>query len=181
MAGVDAKTDELQQVDALLRDPDRNRRIAAMELLLKSGNPTFVARAREVGLFSTDPELQRAALGAIFDAGGPFKLVIDLGKSTDEKNGIKSWMGGALAWDDVSGKGIHVFRTSPYDPKKQCWLNADNLQYCSLNIVGRTITLTLWQQGIGTFELGGDGSLTGWVRYTNGMLDPVPATIPLAE
>lgn len=180
VAGVDARSSELEQVDALLRDPDRNRRIAAMELLLKSGNPVFVARAREVGLFSADPELQRAALGAIFDAGGPFKLVVDLTKSPDDKNRIKAWFGSRLSWDVDSGKGIYLFTTKPFDETMKCWSFGDSPN-CAFTIVGKSISIDGWPEGTGTFELGGDGNLAGYIRYTNGNNVPVPAVIPLVE
>lgn len=181
ISAVNAGQSELDKVDALLADPNRNKRIAAMTLLLKSGNPSFVARAKEIGLTSTDTEMQAAALGAIFDAGGPFKMVFDLSKSDDEKNGVKNWLGGDGSWDEGSQRALYVFKTKPYDPKKKCWTPANTDTYCAFTIVGRTIAFGPWTSGVGSFELNGEGKLVGAFRNTNGDNVPVAVEIPLME
>lgn len=180
ISAVNAGQSELDKVDALLADPNRNKRIAAMTLLLKSSNPSFVARAKEIGLTSADTEMQAAALGAIFDSGGPFKMIFDLSKSDDEKNRVKSWLGGDGIWDEGGQRALYVFKTKPYDPKKKCW-TPTNDDSCVFTIVGRTIAFGPWSSGVGSFELSGEGKLVGTFRYTNGNNVPVAVEIPLME
>lgn len=181
ISAVNAGQSELDKVDALLADPNRNKRIAAMTLLLKSGNPSFVARAKEIGLTSADTEMQAAALGAIFDAGGPFKMIFDLSKSDDEKNRVKSWLGGDGIWDEGGQRALYVFKSNPYDPKKKCWSPTVAASDCVFTIVGRTIAFGPWSYGVGSFELSGEGKLVGTFRYTNGDNVPVAVEIPLME
>lgn len=181
VAAVNAGQSELDKVDALLADTNRNKRIAAMTLLLKSGNPTFVARAKEIGLTSADTEMQAAALAAIFDAGGPFKLVFDLSQTEDDKDGVKDWVGGEGSWDEVSQRALFVFKTKPFDPKKKCWMPSHTDSYCAFTIVGRTISFGPWSYGVGSFELSAEGKLVGTFRHSNGDYVPVTAEIPLME
>ena len=44
------RASELGRVEELLSDSDPHKRIAAMELLLDSGDPQFIRKAREFGL-----------------------------------------------------------------------------------------------------------------------------------
>lgn len=179
-AQLDSQTSELEQVDALLADPDPNRRIAAMELLLESGNPVFVSRATEAGLFSSDTEMQAAALAAIFDAGGPFKLVIDMTAGSEDETGIKRWIGPNGSWDEAETEATYIFRTDPYAPEGQCWPVAGE-DRCSIRMSGRTVSINDWRNTAGTFELNASGVLVGSMRYTNGTYNAAPATIPLIE
>lgn len=181
MSELDARTSELEQVDALLGSPDPNRRFAAMELLMKSGNPAFVQRATEVGIFSSDEELKRSALRAVFDAGGPFRILINYAGSTDDQNGIKQWLGSDGSWDDSSRIGTYVFRTQPFDEREQCWLFV-NSRACAFRIVGSVVSIDGWNRATGTLELDAAGKLVGSFRYTlNNAYVTVPATIPIVE
>jgi hypothetical protein len=178
-AAINGQQSELEKLDALLRDPDRNRRIAAITMLLKSGNPLYVQRAREAGLASSDVEMQAAALGAIMDSGGPFKLVVDISGTEDDQDGIKSWMGSEGNWDDAIGKAIFVFRLGEFDKKNGCW-KRPGINACGVTIVGSNIIFQ-WPPATASFQLSGEGSLEGLLRNTNGDNKPVPAKIPLIE
>jgi len=177
---LESQKSELDEVDALLADPDKNRRIAAMELLLKSGNPVFVSRAKEVGLFSSDPEMQAAALKAIFDAGGPFRLVVDYSGVADKDSGIKEWLSRRGNWDDTAKTGVFLFTTQPYDPEKKCWRFPDDWS-CAIALSGLTVSLPDWSRAEGIFELSSDGTLSGNFRTTSGNGVSLPAKIELTE
>ena len=179
-AQLDARASEMAQVEALLADADAGRRLAAMELLIKSGNPVYAKRATEVGIFSSDVELQRAALRAVFDAGGPFRILINYGGSTDEQNGVKSWIGGEGSWDDTTKRATYIFRTQPFDEKRQCWPFAESSN-CAFRMVGSTVSIDEWSYAVGSFQLDTTGQLVGDFRYSAGNHLPVPATIPIVE
>jgi hypothetical protein len=179
-AQLDARFSEMTQVDALLADEDANRRLAAMELLIKSGNPVYAKRATEVGIFSSDVELQRAALRAVFDAGGPFRILINYGGSTDEQNGIKRWLGSNGSWNDTTKIATYIFQTTSFDDKQQCWTFKDSSR-CAFTMIGSTISIDTWSNAVGNFELDTSGKLVGIFRYSNGNYAAVPATIPIVE
>lgn len=181
-AKLAGKTSELAEVDAMLAAPDKNSRVAAMELLLASGNPVFVQRAKEVGLFSSDPEMQSAALRAIFDAGGPFRVLLDLTTAKEDQTGARTWLSNYQgAWDSDGKVGSYTFSTRPYSEGKKCWqfLSGSN---CAFTITGTSVSLGDWSNVAGTLTLDSAGSLTGSFRVTyDRKYVPIPATIPLAE
>ncbi|MBH0239519.1 hypothetical protein [Methylobrevis albus] len=179
---LSSQKSELDEVDALLAQEDKNLRIAAMELLLKSGNPSFVQRAKETGLFSSDPELQRAAVAAIFEAGGPFRLVADLTTAPEEKTKAKAWLSyvrGALTVDEKVG--TYVFQTGPYDKSKQCWPFKEG-RNCAFTLAGAAISLAEWRGVTGELTLSSDGVLAGALRSTDfSNTIPFPVSVSLID
>lgn len=181
MSQLDARTSELEQVDALLADADANRRLAAMELLIKSGNPAFIQRATEVGIFSSDEELKRAALRAVFDGGGPFRILINYAGSSENQEGIKNWISGQNgSWDDTTKTATLLFGTRAFNEQKQCWEFADDSR-CAFKMVGPTISIDGWYYSNGTFALNESGQLIGSFRVAHAKYTPVPAIIPIVE
>lgn len=181
-AKLAGKTSELAEVDAMLAAPDKNARIAAMELLLASGNPVFVQRAKEVGLFSSDLEMQAAALKAIFDGGGPFRLLIDITTGKEDQTGIRGWLGNGRGTWDAEGKiGLYTFATQPYDEEAKCWKFLRSSD-CAIVLSGTTISLADWSYASGNATLNSEGVLEGAFRVTNSSsYIPMPARIPLAD
>lgn len=176
---LDAKTEEYNQVDQILASADRNKRIAAMELLLNSKNPVFIKRAKETGLFSSDAELQEAALKAIFESAGPFRLVLDLGDSDEEKTRGKSWAKNGGSLSDDGRTATFSFRTDPFDSKENCW-KFHGYPTCAIYLTATTISLQDWTTGSGTLKLGTDGTLSGSF-LVKGANTALPAKIPLID
>lgn len=173
------RASELEEVDQMLANPDKNQRIAAMELLLASGNPVFVNRAKEAGLFSSDPEMRNAALKAIFDSGGPFRIVFDFSGKSDEDHGIKDWSGDVI-WNPDTKLGRLVFTVQPYNKEKQCWESSG--RNCAIYLTGTTVSLRDWRYASGSLELDNSGRLVGTFRATGSSANvPVTAYIPLME
>lgn len=179
---LSSKKSELDEVDALLAQEDKNLRIAAMELLLKSGNPSFVQRAKETGLFSSDLELQRAAVAAIFDAGGPFRLVADLTFAPEEETKTKAWLSyvrGALTVDEKIG--TFVFQTEPFDKSKKCWPFKEG-RNCAFTLAGAAISLADWRGATGELTLSSEGILVGALRSTDfSNTIPFPISVSLID
>lgn len=176
--GLPEMTGELDRVDKILSDPNRNRRVAAMQAFLKSGNPVFVSRAKEVGLFSSDAEMREAALRAVFDAGGPFRLVLELNPAQEDKDTGRQWAvrNGDLSADGATG--AYSFGTLPFDKTERCW-KFQHYANCALHLSGTTISLD-WSSGRGGLKLGTDGAMVGSFLPT-GATTATPARIPLIE
>lgn len=177
-AALANRTTELDRVDKLLADQDRNRRVAAMEALLQSGNPVFVGRAKEVGLFSSDRELREAALKSVFDAGGPFRLLLSLAGRDEEKSHAMRWSTRFASVSDDGKTSSYSFGTSPYDEKAKCWKFQDNGN-CAFYLSGLSVSL-VWPSGRGDLTLDADGALTGSFIVDGGTLAS-PARIPLTD
>ncbi|MDO8863131.1 HEAT repeat domain-containing protein [Haliea sp. E1-2-M8] len=179
-ASIGGRVGELERVEQMLSHPEPNRRIAAMELLLKSGDPEFARKAREFGLFSDDHQLRQAAVRAIFDAGGAFRLETDAPSddSTKVVSVVQSF-GGAV---DSEGKGsIPFILSGEFDSKEVCWLRAAaRTKQCALRPTGDSIHLADWNYTTGEFKLDDEGSLRGFLLY-RGSGQPVGARIPLLD
>lgn len=182
LSALDARAAELERAQAILDDPDANRRIAAMKLLLKSDDEQFRHLAREFGLFSADPALRQAALVEILNAGGGFRLETDAPAegSTDIHLAITR-LSGSL---DGTGKGSVPFVLKPgFDNAESCWRNTRN-NNCTLLLAGATVHLHSWGAGstniAGAFRLDASGNLEGHV-LVNGNGRPVAARIALID
>ena len=176
-ASIDGRASELERVEKLLSDSDPKRRIAAMEAILKTGDPAFVRKAKEVGLFSADPQLRQLAVKAIFDAGGPFRIDNDAPtKDSTKVNEFVVHHGGNIAVD--GGGTIQFVLTGDYNAEHRCWTNRNG--NCSIRQTGDVVHLTDWSYGTGSFKLDDAGVLQGTLLY-RGNGKPVAARIPLYE
>lgn len=172
---------ELDRVDALLAVEDANQRITAMGLLLQTGNPVYMRRALQIGLLSSDPDMQLEALKARLDAGGPLRFEVDM--SALSGDGLKAWTR-LLAGEgtvSVDGKlGTFVLDMAGYDTDKRCHVQVGNSRYCLAQIAGAKVSFPIanWSRLQGVAALGPDGALTGEFNY-DGYFAPV--RIPLVE
>jgi hypothetical protein len=162
-AALGSKTDEMARVDAILASPDANARIAGMELLLASGNPVFVRRAKEVGLFSSDPLMREAALKAILDAGG--SITFELDTSALDSDQVERWIArlsdqGPVATD--RSRITLTFQVGPYDDNSNCYMIL-NTNRCFLTLQGSSVALTWWfyNDMQGRVSLDAEGQLSG--------------------
>lgn len=166
-ASIGGLSDEMVRVEALLSNEDANKRLAAMDMLIKSGNPDYALRAREMGLFSSDKQMQRRALAAIFDAGGPFRVDIPLQGVDEEKTRIRGyihdWDTGVLR--DNESVGQFLVYLGAFDATKQCWPYRNNKSYCAITPTGNQYVFTDSSTFIGSFVLLPDGTLSGQGSY----------------
>lgn len=181
-AELGGRAAELEQVGALLSDPDPNRRIAAMELLMQSDDPLYRQRAREFGLFSDDPTLRRTAVHAIFDAGGAFRIEID--PVDEDSTNIAQFVSGYQGSMDSAGTSSVTFLLTPgFDAVNVCWTDAQDV--CRVQPVGETIQIARWRlsggnYATGQFSLDNAGILQGHMLIS-ARGQPVAARIPLIE
>lgn len=68
-AMVDQRVASLDPYRALLEDPDDTRAMAAMDIMMGSGDADLRRMALEYGLYSPSAVVRRAALDAFFDTG----------------------------------------------------------------------------------------------------------------
>ena len=166
-AALGGAVGELQRVDEILASPDANRRLAGMELLLGSGNPTFVRRAKEVGLFSSDPYLRSAALKAVLDGGGAMTFELDTSGLADDIRSywVRKLSGeGAIAPD---GSRITLtFNLGEFDAKNNCYLVL-NGKNCMLVLEGENVAITwaFYRYMQGLVRLSEAGELVGTLTF----------------
>lgn len=162
-AKLSTATDELRRVDAILADSDANKRVAGMQLLLASDNPVFVKRAREAGLFSSDPYMREAALKAILDAGGSLTFVLDTRKLS--KDNMEAWLDKLSEEGPVAADGSSItltFNVGPYVEESNCYVILTTTK-CFLTRDGTSLALGWWffRTMQGRVSLSQDGKLVG--------------------
>jgi hypothetical protein len=179
---VGGRLGDYERVEQLLGHPDRNRAMAAMELLLASGDPTYVRMAREFGLYSSDPNVRQLALRAVLDAGGAFRLVIDppSENSTDTRRAASAF-GGSVSDEGRVSIPFQV-KSGGFNQTESCW--SDMRGSCTLRATGSTVHLTSWRQSnvtlTGEFSLDDSGTLVGHI-LANSQGNPVRAAIPMLD
>ena len=181
--------EELRQFEEVLNGADADRALRAMRFMLASGKPRLVRRAMEFGLFAAEPLFRHEALRAIFEAGGPFRIEVDLsGPQADESKmlGTVLYWGGSNNLDGTAG--YYVFSTDPYDSEDRCWKFEDSSK-CAFYLTRDVVSLKDWTYASGNLVLSSSGVLEGNIQNTNGPGKPaVPAadrpdrlTTPLRE
>lgn len=192
MAGAQTALDQIKtnrdqlaqqyaEADLMLADTDKNKRIGAMMAMLQSGDPIYQKRARDVGLFSPDPEMRSLALQAILQTGGPFRVDLYLKGVNEEKSKVYGWLSDAKGvWDPQTGFGSFNFTVGEYNPKLNCWPRPDYETTCWAYLTGETISFE-FSRAVVKLTLANDGRLLGNFRYSNGSTPytPVPAAINL--
>lgn len=81
---VDDELSKANPYEALLGDPDPERSLAAMKIMLASGEDDLVKVALEYGLFSPNPELRQLALSGFLASEPVLTLRLD-GSNADER------------------------------------------------------------------------------------------------
>lgn len=174
--------EELRQFEEVLNGADADRALRAMRFMLTSGKPRLVRRAKEFGLFAAEPLFRHEALRAVFEAGGPFRIEVDLsGPQADESNmlGRVLYWGGSNNLDGTAG--YYVFSTDPYDSDDRCWKFKDS-STCAFYLTRDVVSLKDWSYAAGDLALNSSGVLEGSIQDTNGASNPaVPARIVLID
>lgn len=183
-AQIDERADDLARADALLNDPSPERRIAAMEALLESGDPEFVHRAKTVGLTSDDPRLRTAALKAVLDGGGTYHAEFDIPKNESGLTPIFDWLRHANGtWSEDRRTGFLPVSIGAYIDDKQCWEWLNGRRRCVFRVAGETVLTGDWNANLkadATLKLDETGALTG-AFLVDAKGRPVTMRIPLVQ
>lgn len=156
LKSVDQRQGEIEKFRAELMHENPDRRLAAMEFLLRSEDPVLVDMAKEVGLFSNDPRLRKAALTALFHARPNLRLQMTaLGK---ESVGALDWLSRRGGSHD-GNVGFVILKVGEYDEDNNCW-RWNNNKPCLLQMAGDKVELTP-ERAQAAMSLGDDGVLRG--------------------
>ncbi|MEO0567090.1 MAG: hypothetical protein AAF066_05120 [Pseudomonadota bacterium] len=168
---VDQRVDTLDPYQELLNDPDPERSLAALQIMMESGDLTLTRMAMEFGVLASNPTVQRAALEAFFATLPILTFRFDGSgvKDTDFPDRIRRY-GGNLGADGI---GFARFPVGDFDNEQGCYVhrgftncfvttNADGVF-----INGSTISARL--------KLDGEGQLIG-----SATLQSVTESVPVA-
>lgn len=176
-AQVSARDKELAAFADRLNDPDPEKSLAAMKLLIEKGDADQRRMAIRFGLYSPDLAVRSTVLRAIFNSSPT--LVVNM-KPVSEKQGvyfqreIRRLNGSYLDDSSVSV----VFKVAGYNDDKACWFyKSGTYEPCLVRLTADTVSVFIgdsWSQ----YTLNAQGVLTGTQNVKGEVTE---ATISLAE
>lgn len=104
---------------ALLNDPDPQRSMGAMKIMMESGDPQLISLAKEFGLLSSNPRVQKEALGYYLATRPNLAVQFDLSK---EDGVSSSFLNAFRATENLQQQAFTTWRIGEYDNKQQCFV-----------------------------------------------------------
>lgn len=174
---VTERVSEKDEYRALLQDEDPERSLAAMQIMLGSGDNDLQRMALEQGLFSPNPVVQRTALQSFFASGAVLNVMLEPGEAKDNnyfQRNIASWSGSI----DAEGRGHLSLLTGEWDEASSCWLYRTS-NGCFVRLSDANVMLNLWNSWW-SVKLNESGELTGSGSMPN-VATAVTAVAPVAN
>lgn len=178
-AQVDARVGEMNGYQELLSDPNPARAIAAMEIMMGSGDATLQRMAVEFGIFSTNPSVRAAALKAYLDAKPTLSVFLTL--SDDMSNSERGWLERTIA--SLNGTRVDAqeaflsFRVGDFDSVQDCYTHAVDSSTCLVRVSEQVVSFALFGRW-NALNLDDAGTLVGTGAPNSGY-QPVAMRIPI--
>lgn len=175
---VDERVAAQNPFEELLNDPDPARSLAAMEIMLESGDPDLVRMALEFGLLSTNPTVKRTAVEAFLKTRPVLSLRFD-GSAIEEDRYFKTRMTGKDATLTTEGVGYWRMQVGEWNPDNRCYMLMSGKD-CFVTVNSDGIILQNEGYMTGRLVIGDAGSLEGSATLYQ-VSTPVPVTVRLLD
>lgn len=175
LAQVEEKTKVTNGYQDLLNDPDPARSMAAMEVMLESGDAKLQRMALEYGLYSPNPQVRYTALKAFINGKPVLRMRLEGAKVKDQdyfKRSIND-LGGTI---NSAGVGFLSMKVGEYDPERSCFQHQEN-NGCFVRISETEMAINPWNNDWFSVTLNDQGQLVGEVGFE----PPAPVTIPVSN
>ncbi|MEL6574220.1 MAG: hypothetical protein AAFQ64_21460 [Pseudomonadota bacterium] len=177
-AQIDARVEALNPYQELLADPDPDRSMAAMDIMITSGDPILVDMAIEFGLLSSNPDVREMALNGFLATGPTLTIAFD-GSVTDDSAFRRVLLG---SWQGAEGENSVVYATwkiGPFNEALSCYEFDGYSGQCYMRISPGGVSLS-GSNLSGQLSNDGSGQLNGTVSI-NAVPEPIPTTINLLQ
>jgi len=178
LAKVDQKVGSVNEYQALLNDPDPNRSMAAMEVMLESGDTRLVRMALDYGIYSPNPVVQRMALEGFFASGPNLNIYFSGTEAAEESwftRNIVDYLSGSV---DSAGEGFASLQVGKYHPDKKCYATATDDSDCFVFVSDAGVSIVLLKKQA-ALKLNDNGELLGPIslpNVTNGVTLRIPVS-----
>ena len=137
---VDKQMNDLNPYQALLNDPDPQRSLSAMKIMLESGDESLQHMALEFGLLSPNPTVKRAALEGFLTTSPILSLKFDGSavKDKDFPNIVTGYYNGTVD----NGIGYWRIAVGSFLPDKKCFSSSDDKSDCFITVNSDGVFLT---------------------------------------
>lgn len=176
-AQIDQRVQTLNPYAELLNDPDPARSLAAIQIMMESGDPDLERMAREFGLLSPSPQVQRAALEAFLATGPILSMRFDGSSVRDEDfvPRLRSRFEATVGPDKIA---FWKAKVGEFDPAQGCYVY-DGSSACFVTVNADGIFFS-GQSYRARARIDESGSVAGSATVER-VDDPVPFSIQLIE
>lgn len=152
---------DLRKIEDSLLSADPDTRIATLDAIVASGEPSYIAKAMEVALLSDDPRLRQAALRTRFQSGGNYRVEVDLPGPSKETTDAAGWLrrnGGSISTDGTSG--LMNVPVGEWNEAGHCWRHL-TWNSCAFSLAGEQVFFSSRDYAEGQLRLDETGTLVG--------------------
>ncbi len=180
-AMIDERVAALNPYAELLNDPDPERSLAAMQIMMESGDAKLTRMALEFGLLSPNPVVRRSAVEAYLKSGPILTLKFDGGDDPDANftSTIRGNYSGATEPDNT---GYWKIKVGEYSAEEGCYLHANARSGCfvTVNSDGVYFTHDQYELLAARTDVTEEGLLKGFAKIYQ-VAEPVPLTVQLID
>jgi hypothetical protein len=179
-AMIDQELSQENPYKAILADPDPERSLAAMRIMLRSGDKELVALALEFGLLSPNPQVQRIAVEAYLATQPTLTLRIDGTRAQGNKLAdLVRYLDGTF---DIEKMGFLRIDVGALSDDRTCYVDKASNSQCIVTVNSDGIFLTLYRWGNSQInsrmQLNDSGGLEGMAQL-RGIDELVPISFRL--
>lgn len=181
---VDKRAAAFDPIQALLNDPDPVRSMAAMELMIESGEPHLMQSAVDFGLQSAMPEIRRTAVLGFLRSRPTLLLKVDASQGADEK--FEEYFRYATSGTVLpNGAATYSVNVGTFDPDQNCFLRTGS-ERCAIDVSPTGLSITKVNESNKNYFtrsnlfFSEDGSLTGATSVAN-VTGSFPTTLRLSD
>lgn len=176
---VEQKTQATNEYQKLLNDPDPARSMAAMEVMLESGDTQLQRMALEFGIYSPNPVVKRLALEGHLKTQPVFSIVFDGSKlKANEIEQLKNHVSGLGGSVNDGQKGFASIKVGDFDAAEACYKESTHGK-CLFRLDDRGQAIRILQTWIPlAFNDNGELSGVGLLPY---METPVGIVVPVSQ
>lgn len=172
---IDERMEGVDAYAALLNDPDPDRALAAMQIMIGIDDGQISRMALQQGLTSTSPAVRRAALKGYFDTQPNLEFNVD--GSGFDLAGFTTRLSNVGGSVDADGNGFLTYRVGAFDEGMNCYVYHSWPDQCLVKLSETSATITLWRKAA-PFKLDETGTLVGDILVDN-LTPAAPTTIPV--
>lgn len=184
LAEIDRRASSATGYDALLEDPDPRRSVAAVALMMESGDEELMRKAMTFGLTSPEASIRSTALSYYLKTLPTLALDFDAEGVTDDElpeldKAVRSWEGSL----GPNKKGSFSVALGPWSEDVQCYTTSSG-NNCVARINAQSVSVNVADQWV-NLNPNAEGNLEGGMtvknRFTNGAYGPLKITVRLVE
>lgn len=157
-AAADKASSSMEEYQKRLNDPDTDRALAVLRLLITQGDSDQRRLAIRHGLQSTDRALQATTMTAILDSKPTLRVVFDPVADEPTVHYART-VNGAGGVIDETGNGSVTFKITGYDANEACWTHTQ-WNSCLIRMRGDEVNLAFGRSW-GAYRLNATGQLEG--------------------